>query len=50
MEWWLAHLTFFRIYALYREHRLATAIPGLLFLVWVALEGYAMTRSESEHT
>ncbi|KAG2739999.1 hypothetical protein P692DRAFT_201872753 [Suillus brevipes Sb2] len=35
-----------RIYALYREHRLATAIPGLLFLVWVALEGYAMTRSE----
>ncbi|KAG1759317.1 hypothetical protein EDD22DRAFT_906629 [Suillus occidentalis] len=35
-----------RIYALYLEHRLVTAIPGLLFLVWVALEGYAMARSE----
>ncbi|KIK44382.1 hypothetical protein CY34DRAFT_802693 [Suillus luteus UH-Slu-Lm8-n1] len=37
-----------RIYALYREHRLVTAIviPGLLFLVWVALEGYTMARSE----
>lgn len=37
---------------MYREHRLVTAIviPGLLFLVWVALEGYAMARSESEHT
>ncbi|KAG1775962.1 hypothetical protein EV702DRAFT_1233451 [Suillus placidus] len=37
----------FRIHALYRGYyRLATAIPGLLFLVWVALEAYAMARGE----
>lgn len=36
----------FRIHVLYRGYRLATAIPVLLFLVWVALEAYVMARGE----
>ncbi|KAG1883475.1 hypothetical protein F4604DRAFT_293905 [Suillus subluteus] len=35
-----------RIHVLYRGDRLAATIPGLLFLVWVALEAYAMARGE----
>ncbi|KAG2028436.1 hypothetical protein BDR03DRAFT_988454, partial [Suillus americanus] len=35
-----------RIYALYGGYRPATAIPGLLFLIWVALEAYVMARGE----
>ncbi|KAG1743492.1 hypothetical protein EDB19DRAFT_2024104 [Suillus lakei] len=35
-----------RIYVLHRGHRLAIAIPGLLFVVWVALEAYVMARGE----
>ncbi|KAG1743199.1 uncharacterized protein EDB91DRAFT_1126139 [Suillus paluster] len=37
-----------RVYALclWRSRRLATAIPCLIFLVWVALEACLMTRGE----
>ncbi|KAG1821981.1 uncharacterized protein BJ212DRAFT_1457401 [Suillus subaureus] len=39
-----------RIHVLYPGNRVAITIPGLLFLVWVALEAYAMACGESEHT
>ncbi|KAG2145213.1 hypothetical protein DEU56DRAFT_789461 [Suillus clintonianus] len=35
-----------RIHVLYGMRRLVTAIPGLLFLVWVALEAFVMARGE----
>ncbi|KAG2071813.1 hypothetical protein BDR04DRAFT_1097830 [Suillus decipiens] len=35
-----------RIYAIYEQHKPATTAPAILFLVWVALEVYAMARGE----